>query len=167
MHCPFCASGDTKVIDSRPSEDGREIKRRRECPACGKRFNTYERVEHDFPFIVKKDGSRQPYKREKIINGLFKACEKRPVGARQLEKIADAIEVKLVESGEREVTAKAIGEMIMNELIKIDHVAYVRFASVYKEFEEVGDFAAAVEEVVKNLRTKREKTKAPILTEDN
>ncbi|MBI2372288.1 MAG: transcriptional repressor NrdR [Deltaproteobacteria bacterium] len=141
MRCPFCASADLKVIDSRASRDGKAIRRRRECLGCHKRFTTYERVEETLlPLIVKRDGRREPYDRGKVIGGLQKACEKRPVSITVIEKIADRIEQALQETGEREVPSTEIGERIMQELHALDEVAYVRFASVYRQFKDINEF---------------------------
>ncbi len=155
MRCPFCGYEDTKVADSRPSAEKSEIRRRRFCPSCGRKFTTYERPEINFPMIVKKSGVREMYMRDKLLNGLRKACEKREVSAMQLEQIADRVELELLSAESREVPSSLIGETVMNELSKIDHVAYVRFASVYKEFEELDDFKDEVEKLLKRLRGKK------------
>lgn len=140
MKCPFCAHEDTKVTDSRLSGEGDIIRRRRECEICGKRFTTYERVEEMLPMVVKKDGRRESFDRLKIINGLKRACEKRPVSMESLEKVVDGIERKLQERGEKEISSSIVGEMIMEALHEIDGVAYVRFASVYRSFKDVNEF---------------------------
>ena len=160
MKCPFCDFQDSRVIDSRPSDNGREIKRRRECPSCSRRFTTYERLELSFPLIVKKNGERQPYDRQRVLKGLQKACEKRPVSADDMEHIADAVEAALLEIAENEVLSAVIGQVVMNQLSAVDHVAYVRFASVYREFEELSDFAQAMEDLVKTRRRQRKKSKS-------
>lgn len=140
MKCPFCGHLEDKVIDSRLSQDGIATRRRRECLGCSKRFTTYERVEEMLPLVVKKDGTREAYDRGKILGGLKKACEKRPVGIEEIEKAIDRLETKLVESGEREVLSSIIGEAVMEELRGLDEVAYVRFASVYREFRDINEF---------------------------
>ena len=150
MNCPFCQTPDSKVIDSRVSgEDGDIIRRRRECEACQKRFTTYERVEEVLPMIAKKDGRRQVFDRLKILSGLKKACEKRPVSTETLEKMVDQIERTLQESGEKEIDARVIGEMIMKEVHSVDPVAYVRFASVYREFKDINEFMDELKGILK------------------
>ncbi len=140
MKCPFCAYYDSKVIDSRPAEGGISIRRRRECLQCSKRFTTFEQVE-TYPMIVKKrDGSSQSFDRDKVLKGLFRACEKRSVPVKQLENIIDGIETTLLNSTNREILTTAIGEMVMEKLKKVDEVAYVRFASVYRQFEDINSF---------------------------
>ncbi len=140
MKCPYCGEMDSKVIDSRPTEDGEKIRRRRECLACGKRFTTYEIVETVPLMVVKKDHSRQAFDRQKLLNGMLRACEKRPVSYRMLEDAVDNIEQSLLNSYEREVSSMHIGELSMQELKKIDEVAYVRFASVYRSFKDITTF---------------------------
>src|SRR6478736_112379 len=131
MKCPFCTELENKVIDSRLSNQGAVIRRRRECLACQRRFTTYERVEEILPMVVKKDGRREAFDRAKVIGGLQHACQKRPVSAEQLETVVDGIERRLQEMGEKEIASSVIGETVMRELSKLDEVAYVRFASVY------------------------------------
>lgn len=151
MKCPFCGFLESKVIDSRPAEEGTIIRRRRECLACQKRFTTYETIEH-LPFVVvKRDGSRQQFDRVKLINGMVRACEKRPVSLSQLESIADEIEQELQSALEREVSTVDIGEMVMKRIKLIDEVAYVRFASVYRSFKDINTF---MEELTKLLSDK-------------
>lgn len=145
MKCPSCSHPDSKVIDSRLSKDGAVTRRRRECPSCGRRFTTREYVEESLPAVVKKDGRREEFDRGKIIVGLKKACEKRPVSAEVLESIAAEIERELADGGEREVASAAIGEKVMARLRWIDGVAYVRFASVYRQFRDVRDFIDELE----------------------
>ncbi|NUN50295.1 MAG: transcriptional repressor NrdR [Candidatus Brocadiae bacterium] len=145
MRCPFCKHDDDKVIDSRSTNDGASIRRRRECIPCGKRFTTYERSEEQPLAVVKKDGNRQPFDRAKIMDGLQKACQKRPIAVARLEDIVDRIELELYEKFEREVPAKEIGELVMSELRNLDQVAYVRFASVYREFKDASDFVDALQ----------------------
>ena len=140
MKCPFCSHLEDKVIDSRLSKDGDVIRRRRECLKCEGRFTSYERVEEVLPLVIKKDGSRQPFDRQKILHGLEKACEKRPVGVETMEALVARIEKKLQESGEKEIPSSRIGEEIMDGLRGIDEVAYVRFASVYRQFKDITEF---------------------------
>ena len=151
MKCPFCGYTESKVIDSRPAEEGATIRRRRECLACQKRFTTYEIIERLPLVVVKRDGSRQTFDRVKLINGMVRACEKRPVTLAQLEGIADDIEQELQSSLEREVSTVAIGEMVMSRLKEVDEVAYVRFASVYRSFKDINTF---MEELTKLLSDK-------------
>ncbi len=140
MKCPFCGYFDTKVNDSRPTEDDTKIRRRRECLKCGKRFTTYEVVETAPIMVVKKDGSRELFERSKLLNGLMRACEKRPVTAEQLDTAVDNIELAISNSMDREVTSNSIGVLAMEQLKAIDDVAYVRFASVYREFKDLTTF---------------------------
>ena len=151
MKCPFCGYSESKVIDSRPAEKGATIRRHRECLACQKRFTTYEIIERLPLVVVKRDGSRQTFDRVKLINGMVRACEKRPVSLSQLESIADDIEQELQSSLEREVSTVAIGEMVMSRLKEVDEVAYVRFASVYRSFKDINTF---MEELTKLLSDK-------------
>ena len=137
MKCPFCAYSESKVIDSRPAEEGATIRRRRECLACQKRFTTYEIIERMPLVVIKRDGSRQSFDRVKLINGMVRACEKRPVTLAQLEAIADEIEQELQSHLEREVSTVEIGEMVMSRIREVDEVAYVRFASVYRSFKDI------------------------------
>lgn len=140
MKCPFCAQPDSKVIDSRPAEEGSSIRRRRECLSCRKRFTTYEIVESLPLVVVKKDGSRQSFDRSKVLGGLIRACEKRPVAFETLETVTNEIEQSLQNEMEREVSSEKIGELLMDRLKKIDEVAYVRFASVYRQFKDINTF---------------------------
>ena len=140
MKCPFCGNTENKVIDSRISKDGDAISRRRECVSCGKRFTTYEFVEEVLPTVVKKDGRREPFDRTKIRSGIKKACEKRPISTDVIESIVDRIEQRCQEYPDKEIPASVVGEQVMKELQNLDGVAYVRFASVYREFRDVGDF---------------------------
>ena len=140
MKCPFCSYTESKVIDSRPAEEGATIRRRRECLACKKRFTTYEIIERMPLVVIKRDGSRQSFDRVKLINGMVRACEKRPVTLAQLEAIADDIEQELQSHLEREVSTQEIGEMVMNHIRDVDEVAYVRFASVYRSFKDINTF---------------------------
>ena len=140
MRCPYCSYSESKVIDSRPAEEGTTIRRRRECLSCGKRFTTYEIVERLPLLVIKRDGSRQAFDRMKLIGGMIKACEKRPVHVSDLEQIADEIEQELQGSLDREVSSEHIGELVMNRLKDLDQVAYVRFASVYRPFKDISTF---------------------------
>ena len=149
MRCPFCGYAESKVIDSRPAEEGATIRRRRECLACQKRFTTYEIMERLPLIVVKRDGSRQTFDKIKVMNGMLRACEKRPVSLLALEKIADEIEQELQNSLEREVTTTEIGEMVMSKLKLVDEVAYVRFASVYREFKDVNTFMDEQKKILK------------------
>ena len=151
MKCPFCGFAESKVIDSRPAEEGATIRRRRECLACQKRFTTYEIIESLPLVVIKRDGSRQTFDKSKLINGMVRACEKRPVSLNQLEQIADEIEQDLQSGLEREISTVIIGEMVMSRLKDVDEVAYVRFASVYRSFKDINTF---MEELSKLLSDK-------------
>lgn len=140
MKCPFCGYNESKVIDSRPAEEGATIRRRRECLACARRFTTYEIIERMPLVVVKRDGSRQSFDKVKLINGMVRACEKRPVPLGKLEQVADDIEQELQSNLEREIRTVAIGEMVMSHLKELDEVAYVRFASVYRSFKDINTF---------------------------
>ena len=148
MKCPFCGYSESKVIDSRPAEEGSSIRRRRECLSCSKRFTTYETVESLPMVVVKKDGSRQSFDRRKVLGGMIRACEKRPVPLAELEKIAEEIEQDLQNSMEREISTEAIGERVMDCLRKVDQVAYVRFASVYRQFKDIDTFMAELNKLL-------------------
>jgi len=148
MKCPYCQFIETKVVDSRPTDDGHTIRRRRECMSCNQRFTTYEKVEELPIIVVKKDNTRQAYNREKLLKGMIRACEKRPVSVAQLEHIADAIERELQNTMKREVPSPLIGEMVMNELKDIDEVAYVRFASVYRQFKDINTFMDEIKKMI-------------------
>lgn len=152
MKCPFCPRNDSKVIDSRLSKDGLIIRRRRECEGCGKRFTTYERVEEPLPAVVKKDGRREPFDRAKIAAGIKKACEKRPVSTETIDSVVDRIERWALEYGEPEIQSKVIGERVMKELHALDEVAYVRFASVYRSFKDIGEFMNELSELLGSER---------------
>jgi transcriptional repressor NrdR len=152
MKCPFCRDLENKVIDSRLSKDGHIIRRRRECLRCERRFTTYERVEEMLPMVVKKDGRREVYERLKVVAGLKKACEKRPVSMERIEQTADRIEHMLQERGEKEVASSVIGEAIMKALYDLDKVAYVRFASVYRSFEDVNEFMRELKDLIQSTR---------------
>lgn len=145
MKCPYCYTPESKVIDSRPADNGMSIKRRRECPSCGRKFNTYEKVE-DIPLrVIKKDGSRQSFEKSKIMNGVTRACEKRPVTSEQIEKLVNEIEAQVYNKSNKEITTLEIGEMVMEGLKDLDDVAYVRFASVYRQFKDLDSFKKLLE----------------------
>lgn len=156
MRCPFCENIDTRVIDSRPTEEGHAIRRRRECDNCNKRFTTYEKVEEMMFMVIKKDGSREAFDRNKVLNGIIKACEKRPVSMASIEKIVDDIERGLNNMMEKEVESHLIGEVIMEHLKELDEVAYVRFASVYRQFKDVNTFIAEIEKLLGKDAPKKE-----------
>ncbi len=149
MKCPFCAHEDDKVIDSRASSEGHAVRRRRECLKCGKRFTTYEVVEEMALLVVKKDGRRQPFDRKKIASGIQKACEKRPVSSEKIEELVSSIEREIYRKTEREVSSRDIGELIMERLSALDEVAYVRFASVYRQFKDVNQFMTELKGLLK------------------
>jgi len=149
MKCPTCGEADTRVIDSRALRDGSEIRRRRQCDGCNARFTTYERAEGTFPMVVKKDGRREPWSREKILHGLSKACEKRPVPVDVIERVVDEIGRTASGLGEVEITSDRIGEEVMRRLRQLDEVAYVRFASVYRSFKDIDEFMAELSHLMK------------------
>ena len=151
MHCPYCQHTDTRVIDSRVSEDGATIRRRRECEACGERFSTLETVELKLPAIIKSDGRREAFDARKLRVGFDRALQKRPVSEEQIEAAVRAVVHSIRMSGEREIASRKIGEFVMNELRKLDHVGYVRFASVYRSFEDVADFREEIEKLERDL----------------
>ena len=157
MRCPFCRSSESRVIDSRLGREGNVIRRRRECAGCDRRFTTYERVEETLPVVVKKDGRREPFDRGKILAGLRKACEKRPVSIEVIEGIADHVERHVVERGEKEVSSSVIGEWVMRELQELDQVAYVRFASVYRSFPDLETFVREIRGLGAGRRAGRRK----------
>ncbi|NTX08470.1 transcriptional repressor NrdR [Myxococcus sp. CA051A] len=161
MRCPFCQDAENKVIDSRESHEGSVIRRRRECLACKRRFTTYERVEELYPLIVKKDGRREAFDREKIVSGLKKACEKRPVSVDQLEETVVAIERLLQGMGEKEINSSVIGEEVMRRLQEMDEVAYVRFASVYRSFRDISEFMHELKDLLEDQERER-KAKPPL-----
>ncbi len=150
MKCPFCGHTDDKVIDSRCPPDGSAVRRRRECLKCGKRFTTYEVVEEMSLFVVKRDGRRQPFDRKKIFAGIQKACEKRPVSSEKIEELVASVEREIYRRFDREVSSIDIGELIMDKLSRLDEVAYVRFASVYRQFKDVNQFMAELKGLLKN-----------------
>ena len=148
MKCPYCYVPESKVIDSRPADNGMSIKRRRECPNCGRKFNTYEKVE-DIPLrVIKKDGSRQSFDKLKIMNGITRACEKRPVGSEEIEKLVNEIEAQVYNKSNKEITTLEIGELVMEGLKSLDDVAYVRFASVYRQFKDVNTFIDELQKLI-------------------
>ena len=157
MKCPFCAEVENKVIDSRLSNQSAVIRRRRECLGCQRRFTTYERVEEILPMVAKKDGRREQFDRAKVLEGLRLACNKRPVSAEQLEELVDGIERKLQETGEKEVNSSVIGEAVMRDLHKLDEVAYVRFASVYRSFKDLGEFMSELKELISERKSVQKK----------
>ncbi|HLK10127.1 MAG TPA: transcriptional regulator NrdR [Candidatus Binatia bacterium] len=152
MRCPFCRDLDNRVVDSRLAKEGEVIRRRRHCGRCGRRFTTHERVELTLPVVVKKDGRREPFERAKIVNGLRRACEKRPVSSDTIAALTDRIERQLQERAESEVTSREIGEAVMRELHALDAVAYVRFASVYRSFGDVHEFMRELEDLIAQRR---------------
>lgn len=154
MRCPFCGGLEEKVVDSREGREGVIIRRRRECLQCGRRFTTYERIEELQLMVVKKDGRREPFDRNKILSGLLKATQKRPVSVAQLEKMTDEVEARLLEKPEREITTQEIGALIMDRLHETDEVAYVRFASVYRQFKDVHEFVKEIKGL-RNAGSKR------------
>ena len=148
MKCPFCTHDDTRVVDSRLGKEGNNLRRRRECVDCERRFTTYERVEETLPLVIKKDGRREAFDRLKIISGIQRACEKRPVSIATIEKVVDQLEVTLQESGEKEIDSSRIGEAIMEALQSLDEVAYVRFASVYRQFRDINEFMSELTDIL-------------------
>ncbi len=155
MRCPFCTTDDTRVLDSREASEGTVIRRRRECPQCKRRFTTYERVEELNPLVVKKDGRREAFDREKLLAGLKKACEKRPVSLAQLEAAVSDIERRLQELGEKEINSTQIGEEVMKRLSLLDEVAYVRFASVYRSFKDIAEFMDELKDLLEKEGRKK------------
>ncbi|MBW1850836.1 MAG: transcriptional repressor NrdR [Deltaproteobacteria bacterium] len=149
MKCPYCTKINNKVIDSRLSKEGRMIRRRRECLECERRFTTYEKLEDVLPMIVKKDGRREPFNREKIIAGIKLACQKRPISMGKIEEFVDSLEVYFQDLGKKEIDSTEIGERVISELKDWDEVAYVRFASVYRQFKDISQFMAELEEILK------------------
>ena len=145
MRCPYCGHLEDRVVDSREAQDGQATRRRRECLGCARRFTTYERIEDVLPQVVKKDGRREAFDRQKIVEGLATACQKRPVSAEQIEALVAGVERQVQELGEREIRTTVIGEAVMQRLRKLDEVAYVRFASVYRAFRDVGEFMTELE----------------------
>ena len=150
MKCPACSNLENRVIDSRLNKEGNSTRRRRECLSCNERFTTYERVEKSLPYIIKKDGRREEFDREKILSGVKKACQKRPVSIKQMEILVDNVEQYCQELGEKEISAVVAGEKIVKELSNLDDVAYVRFASVYRSFKDVNEFMVELKDILKN-----------------
>ena len=159
MKCPFCGSLENKVIDSRLSKDGGVIRRRRDCDECGRRFTTYERIEEILPMVIKKDGRREIFDMGKLLGGLKLACEKRPVSVEDLEGIVDKVEQSLQESGDREIPTSKIGETVMKELHELDEVAYVRFASVYRQFKDINQFMDELKDILGEKKVLRKAVK--------
>jgi transcriptional repressor NrdR len=159
MRCPFCRHHGNRVVDSRLSGDGATIRRRRMCFACKRRFTTYERVEESAPMVVKKDSRREAYERSKVIAGVVKACEKRPVSMEAIEQLADRIEATVAERGGKEIPSSFIGSAIMDELHRLDQVAYVRFASVYRSFKDIDEFMHELEELIERRKQDNETTR--------
>lgn len=152
MICPFCAHEETKVVDKREGDGGKTTRRRRACLKCGRRFTTFERVETLDLLVIKKEGKREPFDRVKLRGGIIKSCEKRPVSAGDIEKIIDEIEAELRKSGKTEVSSKTIGDLVIKKLKKLDQVAYIRFASVYRQFTDIGDFEKELAKLSRKIR---------------
>jgi transcriptional repressor NrdR len=152
VKCPFCDDVEDKVVDSRMAKEGEVIRRRRECLSCKRRYTTYERVEETMPVVVKKDGRREPFDRVKIVSGLKKACEKRPISTATIEAVTDRIEKRIQEMGETEIVSTSIGEEVMKELSQLDQVAYVRFASVYRDFKDIDQFMDEIKALAQQRR---------------
>ena len=149
MKCPYCSENDNRVVDSRISKDGLAIRRRRECNTCSRRFTTYEKVEDVLPMVIKKDGRREQFSREKILQGVIRACEKRPISMERINSFVDSLEANFQEMGRREIPAKEIGEVVISKLKEWDEVAYIRFASVYRKFQDVTDFMDELTTLIK------------------
>ena len=148
MKCPFCGHLGDKVVDSRESKEGEVIRRRRECLDCGRRLTSYERIDEIPYMVIKKDGTRERFERQKLVNGLLKACEKRPVSTAAIERVADKVESALQERPEKEMSTDEVGRMVMDELRRLDKVAYVRFASVYRQFRDIGEFMSELKDLL-------------------
>jgi transcriptional repressor NrdR len=157
MYCPFCSTPDTRVIDSRLANDGGQVRRRRECVSCNERFTTYESAELNMPRIVKQDGSRMPFKESKLSAGVMRALEKRPVSTEQIDEALSRIKHQLLAAGEREINSAVIGNLVMEELLTLDQVAYIRFASVYLDFSDINAFRDAIEKIEKTKATKKKR----------
>jgi transcriptional repressor NrdR len=155
MRCPFCSHGEDKVVDSRMGKNGTTIRRRRECLECGRRFTTYEQIEEVYPVVVKKDGRREPFDRQKIKTGITKACEKRPVSASRIDELVAQLENGLMELGEKEIPSSEVGERVMRILHELDEVAYVRFASVYRQFKDIGEFMDELKDILDHRSKER------------
>ena len=167
MHCPFCGADDTKVIDSRLANEGAMVRRRRECQSCGERFTTFESAELALPRVVKSDGSRVPFDEQKLQSGIMRALEKRPVKTEQIEAAINRIIKKARASGQRELPSLPLGEWVMNELRDLDQVAYVRFASVYRSFQDVSAFQEEIEKLQKTPSAEERRSQIPLLSEDD
>jgi len=148
LKCPFCSHQESKVVDSRPTDEGQAVRRRRECMLCAKRFTTYEKIDEIPLIVVKKNGNREPYDKNKILNGVIKSCEKRPVSLQDIEKLVDGIERQLYNTMEREITTELIGNLVIDKIKELDEVAYVRFASVYREFKDINTFMDEVKKIL-------------------
>ena len=148
MKCPRCGQADNKVVDSRVGKEGDVIRRRRECLSCQRRFTTYERIEEELPLVVKRDGRREPFDRQKVLAGILKACEKRPVSYATIERVVDGLEAGFQASGEKEISSILIGERVMAALLSLDDVAYVRFASVYRQFKDISQFVEEIKTLI-------------------
>jgi len=165
MRCPFCGAQDTKVIDSRLANEGGQVRRRRECLSCSERFTTYESAELNLPRVVKSDGKREPFDIDKLRRGMLHALEKRPVETDRVEDAINRIRHKLLAQGEREIESRRLGDWVMDELHALDHVAYIRFASVYLSFEDVDAFRELIERLEKDLTPEMRKSQMPLITE--
>jgi transcriptional repressor NrdR len=150
MKCPSCSNLENKVIDSRLNKEGNSTRRRRECLSCGERFTTYERIEKTLPFLIKQDGRREEFDREKVLSGVKKACQKRPISIQEMEALVDRVEQYCQERGEKEMSAMVVGEKVVQELYQLDDVAYVRFASVYRSFKDVNEFMVELKDMLKH-----------------
>jgi len=166
MYCPFCGKQDTKVIDSRLASEGAQVRRRRECLDCGERFTTFEFAELVMPRIIKSNGAREPFDEKKLVSGIMRALEKRPVDADSVEAAISRLQHRLRASGEREIASLQLGEWVMNELRQLDQVAYVRFASVYRSFEDVNAFREEIEKLAREPTAEDRKNQIPLLPED-
>ena len=167
MRCPFCGSADTKVIDSRLASEGMQVRRRRECIECGDRFTTYESAELVMPRIVKSDGTREPFNQEKLLNGILRALEKRPVETESVESAINHIQRRLQACGEREIPSRQLGEWVMQELRNLDQVAYVRFASVYRSFQDVSEFREEIERLEQGPSPEEQRDQMPLLPDND
>lgn len=167
MQCPFCGDADTKVVDSRLAGEGSQVRRRRECTACGERFTTYETAELLMPHIIKSDGVREPFNQEKLLNGILRALEKRPVDSESIDAAISRIQHRLQACGERELASRQLGEWVMDELRDLDQVAYVRFASVYRSFEDVSEFRDEIERLEKSPTPEQKRQQMPLLSDDD
>jgi transcriptional repressor NrdR len=167
LRCPFCSDPDTKVVDSRLAGEGSQVRRRRECTACGERFTTYETAELVMPRVIKSDGTREPFNDRKLMAGILRALEKRPVGTEQIEAAIGRIQHRLQACGEREIPSRQLGEWVMDELRDLDQVAYVRFASVYRSFEDVSEFRDEIERLERRPTPEQRKHQMPLLGDDD